>query len=864
MPETSLFLLDANALCYRSYYAIRGLMNSRGQATNAIYGFVHTLKKIIREFQPSYMAVCFDLDKKTNRHKRFAEYKIQRPAMPEDLVSQIPIIKEIVSAYRVPIFELASFEADDIIATLAIKWSQQDKDVVIVSDDKDMYQLVNERIKIWSYRKEKILGEQEIRISLGVDPRLVCDLIGLAGDKADNIPGVHGIGEVHAKNLIKQFGSIENIFEHLNQIKSERLKEKLQAHKDMAFLSKDLARLDTQVPLEIDWDQVKVRTPDAHRLVKIFRELEFKKLTEDLSQEFQRSGSLSAQMLNGEQSFRALIKNIHKQGRFAFFLTSCQDDIVKNKEGIYICYDGQEVFQCEPAALNKLNELFIDPTIVKITHDIKKAYKLLEEMGISLPGKSFDTLLAGYLLSPSSSSHYEISPLSTVYLKIDDPFLDDPVKQTSFLAQLDGPLLQQLKEKELLFLFDEIEMPLAFVLHKMEKEGVKIDQNHLNQLSKETERKIQDLQVRIFRLTGKEFNLNSPKQLSEILFENLKLPVQKKTKTGYSTDEEVLTQLARHHEVPLLLLEYRQLVKLKSTYIDVLPQLVHPQTGRIHASFNQTGTETGRLSSSNPNLQNIPIRTELGRQIRQAFIPSQKDHVLISADYSQIELRILAHFSQDKNLMEAFKNDQDIHSFTASLIYDVALTGVTNQMRAVAKRVNFGIIYGMSAFGLAKDLNIPQGDAQEFIDKYFLRYPGVKAFMDHQIELAEQKGYVVTLLNRRRYLPEIHSSQHSLKQFAQRQAINAPVQGSAADLMKLAMVKIHQSLEEQALQSKMLITVHDELVFDVPAKEKDKMIALIRSQMENVYSLKNVPIKVIIKVGENWLDVKEVSVEILQ
>ena len=856
MPEPRLFLIDAHALCYRSYFAIKELSTSYGQATNAVYGFLNTLRKIQRDFHPPYMAICFDVGKKTRRQEKYAEYKIHRPSMPQDLISQIPLIKEAVAAYNLASFELEGFEADDVIATIATKISKKGVEVIIVSGYKDMLQLVDDNVKIFSIRKDSIIDYKEAKKLLGIDPHRITDYLGLAGDQSDHIPGVKGIGEVTARDLINQYGTIENMFTHIDKIKSEKLKEKILEQKDMALLSKELAILDKSVPLKFDLDRLKVTKPDNKKLFEIFKKLEFRKLAEEISEAPQDDKKVASKTLNTVEEIKSLSLDIQKKGKFCFLLDCPAEAEGALFSGIYVSLGAGDVYSIPGHKMGKLKDVFEDEGIIKISHDMKEGMKILGTQGIAVKGEMFDCMLAGYLLSPSLGP-YDVGQLAWAHLKVSTSPNDNLSVKTKLIFDLYSFLHKELEEKALMKLFREIEIPLAYVLFRMETEGVAIDEHLLKTLSKESEKKIDTLISQLYKLAGEEFNLNSPKQLSHILFEKLKLPVVKKTKTGLSTDEGVLTKLASMHELPALILEYRQLSKLKSTYIDALPKLINPKTKRLHASFNQTGTETGRLSSNNPNLQNIPIRTELGRQIRKAFVSRGKDFEIISADYSQIELRILAHLSGDKNLIKAFQNNQDIHAFTAHLIFDVDEKKVTAQMRNCAKRVNFGIIYGISAFGLSKDLEISQEKAQEFIDKYFLRYPDVKKFMENEIKKAEKNGFVLTLMNRRRYLPEIKSGNMAIRQLAQRQAINTPVQGSAADLIKLAMINIQKELEKKSLQSKMIITVHDELVFDAPQKEKAVVARLVREQMENPITLA-VPIAVTMKAGKNWLDMEEI------
>lgn len=848
MTKSQLFLIDANALCYRSFFAIRELVNSKGQATNAVFGFVNTLRKILREHDPAYLGVCFDLGP-SNRQEKYAHYKIQRPSMPNELVTQIPLIKDVVRAYNVPVFEKEGFEADDIIATIAAKKLPAGMEVVIVSDDKDMYQLMDDRVKIFSIRNDRIMSAGEVKEKLGVEPRFITDYIGLAGDKVDNIPGVKGIGDVSARNLINQYGELENILTHVEELTPPRVKERLAGQREQAVLSKDLARLDTDVPLEdFDLENLKVGRPDYQRLFELFRDFEFKRWAAEAAEQLQAGGDVEIEEFGPErrEEFR---KKILQAGTLAFYSHPAEDELE-----LYISCGEKTVCRAVAKDWKSFQAIFENPDIGKITYDLKAQLQFLRRHGIGLRGEVMDAMLAGYLLLPPRSD-LSISALAWYFLKLSIP-PGEHLRQAIALFDMAPVMLNELKEKDLDRLLQEIEVPLTYVLFEMQECGVNLDCKLLAKFSLECEKKIDALMKELYREAGEEFNLNSPKQLSHILFEKLKLPVLKKTKTGFSTNEEVLVRLAEVHPLPALILEYRQLSKLKSTYLDALPKLVNAGTGYLHGVFNQIGAETGRLSSNNPNLQNIPIKTEMGRRIRKAFIPFAKDHVIVSADYSQIELRILAHLSGDKNLMRAFQEDQDIHAFTAAQIFDVKEKDVDWNMRNTAKRVNFGIVYGMSAFGLSKDLKIPQPEAKMFIDRYFARYPGVKKFMEETVEQCEKDGYVKTILNRRRYIPEINSSNIGVRQFAQRQAINTPVQGSAADLIKLAMINIHQALEKKKLKTKMIMTVHDELVFDVPKDELEAVTGLVRKNMENAMTLK-VPVKVTIKQGASWLEAEE-------
>jgi len=856
MAKSKLFLIDGHALCYRSFYAIKSLTTSKGQPTNAVYGFIRGIRSILEEYHPDYLAVCFDSKEKTRRQEKFSEYKIHRPPMPDDLKSQIPTIKEVMRAYHLAIFELGGYEADDIIAGITQRFSSKDLDIVIVSDDKDMYQLAGEHVQFFNSKESMIVDSAMVQKKLGFHPKHIVDFIGLVGDASDNIPGVKGVGPVNAKNLINEFGSLEGVLGYLEGKNDLTAKEQLIAdQKKMALFSKELAILDADVPLKYDLTDLKVETPDSERLHTLFRDLEFRKLAEEYESQ-STTALVNICPIKTVSDVKAVTSKILEHGKVAFLMDVNGESGLFDSVVIYLTLGDEKVYAVEGEARTSLNAIFDNQEILKVTYNLKAMLKMLSNDGFIIKGKVFDVMLAGYLLGPTQS-FFDLDNLAWQYLKTTLPKENALGGQVEALMQLYPLLKRELEEKSLLSLFEDIEMPLASVLFKVEHNGVNLDLTLLQSLSNDSAKKINNLTHELFEMAGEEFNLNSPKQLGGILFEKLKLPVIKKTKTGFSTNESVLTILAENHRFPALILEYRKLSKLKSTYIDALPKLINPETGRLHAQFNQTGTETGRLSSSQPNLQNIPIRTELGRQIRKAIVPSNKDLIMIAADYSQIELRILAHLSGDQNLITAFQKDEDIHQFTASLIFDVEELDVTAQMRNYAKRVNFGLIYGMSAFGLAKDLKVSQSEAQLFIDRYFLRYPDVKKFMDREIRQCEELGYVLTILNRRRYIPEIKSTNISVRQFAQRQAINTPVQGSAADLMKLAMINIQRELERRDLQSRMISTVHDELVFESPEAERAEMISLIGDHMEHAITL-NVPVKVSIKAGKNWLDMKEI------
>jgi len=846
-----LFLIDANSFCYRAYYAIRNLSTSYGQPTNAIYGFTNMLKKILQKENPEYLGICFDVGRKTFRQEKFTEYKIHRPPMPDDLKSQISFIKEIICAYNIPIFEMEGFEADDVIATLARKLAKKKFDIFIVSQDKDILQLVDENIRVYNPNKDGALiyDEKNVKERFQLGPKSIADLIGLMGDATDNIPGVKGIGEMTAVKLLSEFDNLDNLFNNLDKVKSDKLKELLLERKNEAIMSKELAKLDKDVPLDLDIDKLKLGEPDYEKLFELFKKFEFNSFLKELPERETKKESAKLVSLTDKDKINNLVKDFAKENSELAF------SIVINGSALKAVFSGTKkvVYLIESENLKLLAPILQNKALKKIVYDFKTTLIMLQDRGLALDNNIFDIMLAAYLIDPSKTS-YGLEDLSWEYLKTPPAKLDDGLSVNVRLFCELMPILEKiLKERSQLDLFYNVEIPLARILSIMQTNGVKIDTGVLEKISKHINSRLDKLIEEIYEDAGEEFNINSPKQLAVILFENLKLPPVKKTKTGFSTDEEVLRKLTSKHRIAKNILEYRQLTKLKTGYVDSLPELVDPSTGRIHTSFNQTITETGRLSSSSPNFQNIPIKTDIGRQIRKAFIPGKDDYLLMSADYSQIELRILAHLSKDKSLIDAFKDDKDIHKLTASLIFDIKQQDVTDQMRDTAKRINFGIIYGMSSFGLAKDLGISQEEAQAFIDAYFLRYPKIKDYMQEQIKLAKKEGFVKTLLDRRRYLPQINNQNITIRQLAERQAINTPVQGSAADLIKLAMIDVQKEIENKKLESKILMQVHDELVFEFPKKEKESLRNLVKHVMEHALDL-SVPIKVDIKVGKNWLE----------
>ncbi|KJJ83891.1 DNA polymerase I [Candidatus Omnitrophus magneticus] len=884
--NNNIFLIDANAFCYRAFYAIKELFNSNGLPTNAVLGFINILRKLRKDYSPSFIGIVFDLKGPTKRHEKYEKYKLHRKPMPDGLIAQIPYIKKIVSAFNIPIYELQGYEADDIIATLARKASLKGYNVTIVTGDKDALQLVDGKIAVLSpdIKESKFYDSEKVREKFGVYPREMPEYMALAGDSSDNVPGVKGVGEETAKKLIAEYGTIENIYNNLEKISSESLREKLSRDREMAFLSRELVVLDTNVPIEYDFELMKIKEPDNNALRVLYKELEFHKLLHEITplenskQKFFEYSGLSGLKIIHEKlesslcvAFRFILEPVYeKLTGIAFSLRDGESYLVKLSNSDLI----------GPGASKILNEIFNAPNIIKIGYNLKNDLLILDRFGVSIHGNVFDIMIADYLLEPSRANH-DFDTISMKWLgclpssKSNGKLLCDAkgqallnfdapsdisssfLEESALILKLYYKLCEELEFKKLSELFFDIEMPLVLVLKNMESRGVAIDASFLETLSSDISKKLDVIRDDIYKLAGEVFNINSPKQLQHILFEKLKLPSGKKTKTGISTDESVLLNLSLTHELPQSILNYRALNKIKTTYCDGILELIDKKRGTLHTHFNQTVTATGRLSSSEPNLQNIPIKTDLAREVRRAFIPGGKDKIFISADYSQIELRLLAHLSGDENLISAFRKGEDVHSFTASLIFNVSLDAVTSEMRATAKTVNFGIIYGMSSFGLSKDLGIKRESAESFINAYFDRYPGVKSFIDKTIISAREKGYVTTLFNRRRYMPEILSANEQVKSFAERACVNTPVQGGAADIIKLAMLKCEN--EFSGTEIEMVLQVHDELIFTSPGKDYIKTAKKIKNIMENIVELK-VPLITNLEFGNNWLDMKEIEI----
>jgi len=885
--QKTLYLIDGSAYIYRAYHAIRNLSNSKGLPTNAVFGFARMLIKLIKERSPEYVAMFFDAKGPTFRHEIYKDYKANRPPMPEDMAVQIPYIKAVTTGFNVPIFEQQGFEADDLIGSFARMAEADGFEVVMVTGDKDFIQLVTGKAVIWDPMKDLILDLKFVKTTYGIEPPQMIDVMGLSGDTADNIPGVPGIGPKTALALVKDFGSIDDLYQNLEKVARKKQRENLSNFKDQALLSRKLVTIDTSVSLSFEPENFKVQGPDNAKLSNLFKELEFRQLQQDFSQEAGKESTnyhsiLDISALNG------MIERLRTAGMFALDTETTSKDpmraklvglsfSVKPAEAFYIpCahdYDGVPAQLDLSEVLEKLKPVLENPEFKKIGQNIKYDWMVLLRHGIHLDGVVFDTMLASYLINPSKRAHsldqIAMDFLGHKTIKFKDivgkgkgasTFNQVPLEKAVPYACEDADvtlaakniLLPELEVIGLKHLYETVEMPLVPVLLSMEMRGIRVDKEKLKRLSIRFEQQIGQLEQRIYGLAGEEFNIKSPQQLGHILFEKLQLPIQKKTrkKTGYSTDVDVLTILADQHEFPGLVLRHRTLAKLKSTYTDALIDLIHPETGRIHTSYNQTVTATGRLSSSSPNLQNIPVRTEEGREIRSAFIPADGWH-MVSADYSQVELRILAHCSEDPILIKAFLENEDIHTRTANEVFQIFPEMITPELRRHAKIINFGIIYGMSPFSLSKELGISQKMAKRYIDNYFNRYKGVKQFIDQTIEAAKRTQKTSTLLGRIRMIPEINSDNRNVRGFAERIAVNTPIQGTAADLIKLAMIKVDHEFQNRHLQSAMLLTVHDELVFEVPPEELDMVIHLVKEIMEGIWDLK-VPLKVNIAWGENW------------
>jgi DNA polymerase-1 len=883
-----IFLIDGSAFLYRAFHAIRSLSTSKGHPTNATFGFTRILLKLLKDNRPEYAVVLFDVKGPTFRHKLYDQYKAHRPPMPEELAAQIPDIKRIINALNIPIVEKLGFEADDLVGTYSKLAQAAGFEVVMVTGDKDFIQLITEKCTLWDPMKDTIKDVNTIKTDMGITPLQFIDVLGLAGDTADNIPGVRGVGPKTAIKLVSQFGSIENLYENLDDIKAKKkLYENILAGQDIVLLSRKLATIDDCVPVKKPIEDFKLQDFDQKKAFELFQEFEFKALATEFAQKADKSEKIY-KLITTTKELEKLANVLENKEIFAIDTETTSKHPTQAKlvgmsfsfrenQGFYIPIAHKGLEECEQPSKEEILRIFKpvleNPDIKKVGQNIKYDYIVLSRFGITLEGIAFDTMIASFLLNPSIRGHsldgiamnlfgYKTISYEEITGKGKDQinFQDVPIIKAKDYAAEDADITfmayqqfkKQIKEKGFSELMETIEVPLIRVLGDMEIQGIKVDKDALKHLSETFDVELKTLEKKIYDLAGEKFNINSSQQLGVILFEKLNLKTDKKTKkkTGYSTDVQVLTKLAPTHELPEKLLRYRTLGKLKSTYVDSLQKLINKESGRIHTSFNQTITVTGRLSSSKPNLQNIPIRKKEGKKIREAFIP-KNGHTLISADYSQIELRVLAHCAEDEILIEAFNNGEDIHTRTALEIFQVLPQFVTDDLRSQAKTINFGIVYGMSAFRLANDLSISRKMAAAYIDNYFKRYSGVKKFIDTTIEETKKTGEVHTIFGRKRRLDDINSSNVNVRNFAQRAAVNTPIQGSAADLIKLAMIKMDTALRKNNLASKMLLSVHDEIIFETPFEEKDQLIDLAKTVMEHVHPLK-VPLEVNFGSGENW------------
>ncbi len=891
MDKKRLFLIDGHSLLYRSYYAIQRLSTSQGFPTNAIYGFINALRKIIQDEKPTYLGIVFDTGKPTIRHQVYKDYKAHRKPMPEDLIPQIPVLKKVIRAMNIPLFEFEDYEADDVLGTLAVKAAGENVPTVIVSTDKDLLQLVGEHTTVFNPAKETYLDAAKVKEIFGVAPAQIVDVLSLWGDPTDNVPGVPGIGEKTAKRLVLEFGSVEKLLEDLDKIKNPRLREKIRENLDQLELSRTLVTLEKNLDVPFRLDEFALSGPNPEELAALFRELEFTTLLSQFVKRPAEAGKSYRPILDRD-GLESLAADIRKAGFVSLDTETDSPEPTRARlvgmsfatrpgEAFYLPlghdYEGAPSQIPMSTAFEILRESLGDPAVRKIGQNIKYDFIVLRRAGLEIAGIDFDTMILSYLLEPNWGKH-NLDRLALAYLQTQTiPYEEVTGKgknqvtmnavplekvvpyacQDADLAlELSEALWPKVQEKKLGKLYREIEQPLIEVLADMETWGVKVDREALDALSAEFESELGRLEKKIFELSGTEFNINSPQQMGDILFHKIQLQPSRKTKITkrYSTSIDVLQELAAIHPLAQYCLEYRQLAKLKGTYADTLPLLINPGTGRLHTSYNQTVAATGRLSSSEPNLQNIPTRGEIGQRFRRAFIP-EKGHELLAADYSQIELRVLAHLSDDAALTEIFIADRDIHEETARTVFGEALPLLREELRRKAKVINFSIIYGTSAFSLAKELGTTPREAQLFMDRYFARHPGVSAYLENIVREAEEKGFTETIFGRIRQVPELQQNNHAVQQAGRRIALNAPIQGSAADLMKKAMIDIWRDLKSRGLGTKIILQVHDELVFEVPPGEKREVEELVRDRMENVFPMR-VPLKVHLGWGPNWGDAK--------
>lgn len=880
----TLYLIDGNSYIYRAFYAIRNLSSSDGTPTNAVFGFTNMVLKLLKEKKPDYFGIVFDMPGPTLRHKMFKEYKANRSPMPDDLRPQVPLIKEIVNAFNIPIIEKQGYEADDILGMIAKNAEAEGLDVFIATGDKDMCQVVSPKVRLCDTMKDKITEEKDVVERYGVKPSQFPEILALMGDASDNIPGAPGIGEKTAVKLLKEFGDLDSLIKNHEKIKNTKARNAVAGNIDNIRLSKELATLFLDVPVDVSIKDLKVREPEWDKLLEYFQRFEFTSLMKQIQTRRSIEDKTEYITILDKKTLEKTLSSIDDEITIDTETTSGSpmdamlvgiSFAILPEKAYYIpiahSYDGVPEQLPKDYVLKQMKEIIEDPGISKTGQNIKYDLIVLRNENINMQGIGFDTMLASYLLNPNKSNH-NLTDISMEFLgmqkrsfkdvlgKDRKNFSEVPIDEATKYSGEDAAATLKLKQyfepeiikEDLDELLREVEIPLIEVLADMETAGVKIDTALMNTFSNKMAKELSSIEQRIYFTAGEEFNINSPKQLQEILFDKLGLKPLKKTKTGYSTNIDVLEQLALQHELPQEIIEYRGLSKLKNTYVDALPRLVNPKTGRVHTSFNQTVTATGRLSSSEPNLQNIPIRGDWGKKIRSAFIV-EPGHILLSSDYSQIELRIFAHLSKDKELVTIFKNDGDIHTKTACGLFGVKPADVTDEMRRNAKTVNFGIIYGISPYGLSQQLGIPVDEAKHYIDTYFARFSGVRTYIDSLIETTTEKGFVTTIFGRKRAVPELKSSNRNIRQFGERLATNTPVQGSAADIIKVSMLNIQRRIKKENLRTRMILQVHDELLFEVPEEEKDIALKLVRQEMENVIVL-SVPLKVDIGTGNNWAE----------
>jgi DNA polymerase I len=880
--ETSekLFLVDAMAHIYRAFYAPMVRMNApSGIPTKVPFLFANILKRLIKDYKPEYVGIVFDTSKPTFRDKLFESYKAQRPPMPDEMSVQLPYVRRLCEAMRLPILELDGYEADDVIGTMARLGSAKKLDVLVISNDKDMMQLVNEGVRILrtgtgGAKADVIVDAKKVEEILGVPPEKVIDLMALLGDTVDNIPGAKGIGEKGATELIQKYSSVENAMAHADEVTNKRYREALQQQKEQVLMSKQLATIHMEVPLELELDKLKLGEPDAPALMALYRELGFNSLLKEML----ASGAVEkiatfpgesggGQLPGGDEKkdyvqfanadeLKGYLSKLPAKAPLAVWLNLDLGEREAEGFGTHVAGielstktgEGRAVWADEKGeALKTLQTALADEKRRKIVHDPK----LFQLLAGDVENIEHATQLYDYLLRPTTAKH-EFADV--VFRNFNVPIGGGAGERADYLQRIAPLLRKQVEEQGLVEVYEKIDLPLAGVLAEIERNGIRVDPKALEKMSESMEKEVRQLEKEIWKLAGAEFNVNSPSQLAEILFDKLNLqgPARRGKAKERSTAADVLEEMADQHALPGKVIEYREIAKLKSTYVDALPKLIHAETGRLHTSFSQTGTATGRLSSSDPNLQNIPIRTELGRQIRAAFV-AEKGKILLSADYSQIELRIMAHFSSDPVLVEAFRSGEDIHARTAQEVFGVGPMAQTGEHRRAAKAINFGIIYGLSAFGLAKQLGIPQKEGAQFINAYFARYRGVKEYLDNILVETRKTGVAKTLFGRIRPIPEINSPQAQLRNFAERTALNSPLQGTAADLIKMAMISIERRLRDKKFEARMILQVHDELLFEAPVKEKGALEKLVREEMEGVYKLA-VPLAVEVGTGPNWRD----------